>query len=200
MSLMERYASFKMAVKSVHSRYDGPAPGPRISSHTRNHIRPSDVRRPSPDQLKQIQNIQQLLQQQHVEQQRQQQQLQQLQEQQQQQRQQTQESLRQMLDMSGSESGLKQFVEKLTNYQQPPLELLQRAQSQQQQLLQQQQQQLHQQLQQQQLTQQLQQQLQQQIQQKLQAKNGILKNYLIEFNFWIKSSWKIKKTIFIIHK
>lgn len=116
---MERYASFKMAVKSIDARYSGPPPAPRIQSHNRNHLRPNDARRrPTSEQLQQLQKIQQmqkelkkqLLQQQQLQKQMQKQQLEQIQRQQQQ----------QQSDLTELHS----FLKKMMTYQPPPTQLL----------------------------------------------------------------------------
>lgn len=121
---MERYTSFKMAVKSMHSRHGGRGPAPRVSTHNRYHLRPMDVRRPTnqqqqqrPQQNHQQQEIQQMVQQQQINQQ-----IQQIQQQLQQQ-QQLENMNRQPV------VGLPHVVQNMVRYQPPPPQLLQRDQA-----------------------------------------------------------------------
>lgn len=127
MSLMERYGSFKMAVKSMHSRHTGRGPAPRVSSHNRYHLRPMDVRPPNnqqqqrrPQQNHQQQQIQQMVQQQQINQQ-----IQQIQ--QQLQHQQQLENMNRQIQ-SQPVVGLPHVVQNMVTYQPPPPQLLQRDQ------------------------------------------------------------------------
>lgn len=139
---MERYASFKMAVKSSQTNWAGPAPGPRFASHNRNHVRPYEVRRPSTQDQQQImpqeqqQRLQefQRLQQQHqlnqqlqqIQQQWQQHQLMKKMQQEQQQQYQQQQYQQQQQQQQVPTMTLQSMIEKMISYQQPPNELLER--------------------------------------------------------------------------